>query len=60
MDANENGILLCVLDLDALLERNKNVGRTRHYDFQIGFAELAGKAFGDIEIATFSAPPNLR
>ena len=53
MNADENGILLRIFDRDPLLERNKDVGRTRHHDFQIRFAELAGKPFGDIERRDF-------
>src|SRR6266478_8872736 len=53
MDADKNGILLCVFNRDALIEWNKNVGRARHHDFKIGFAQLAGKTFGHIESRDF-------
>src|SRR5437016_4436125 len=59
MDADENGILLRVFDRDPLLEWNKNVGRTRHHDFQIGFTELSGKTFRDIQRGDFLRPAKL-
>src|SRR5260370_26480519 len=53
MNADENRICLRVLNRDALLERNKNVGRAGHHDFQIRFAQLAGKTFRDVECRDF-------
>src|ERR1700737_5029170 len=53
MDTDKNGILLRVFDRDALLKRNEDVGRARHHDFQIRFAQLAGKTFSHIESRDF-------
>src|SRR6267143_1300667 len=53
MNADEDGTLLLVLNRDALLERNENIRRPRHHDFQIRFTQSARKTLGDIERRTF-------
>src|ERR1700720_889306 len=49
MNTDEDRIFLLVFDRHPLLQRNKDVGRPSHHDLQIGFAQLAGKTFGDIQ-----------
>src|SRR6267378_5497955 len=53
MNADEDGTLLLVLNRDALLERNENIRRPRHHDFQIRFSQSARKTLGDIERRNF-------
>ena len=49
MNADEDGILLRILDRDAFIQRNEYVGRSNHDGFQLRFAQLALEALRDIE-----------
>ena len=49
VDADEDGVLLRILDAHSLIQRNENVGRTIHDCFQLRLAQLAIEALGHIE-----------
>src|SRR5437667_13638 len=49
MNTDEDRIFLLVFDRHPLLQRNKDVGRAGHHDFQIGFAQLASEALSHIK-----------
>src|SRR5258705_13511542 len=57
MNADEDGILLRILDRDALIQRNERVGRSNHDGFQLRFAQLALEALGHIERNYFFRRP---
>ncbi len=57
MDADEDGILLRILDRDAFIQRNEYVGRSNHDGFQLRFAQLALEALGHIERNYFFRRP---
>ncbi len=49
MDADEDGVLLRILDAHSFIQRNEHVGRSSHDRFQLRFAQLALEALGHIE-----------
>src|SRR5438552_13909084 len=53
MNTDEDRIFLLVFDRHPLLQRNKDVGRAGHHDFQIGFAQLASEALSHIKRRDF-------
>src|SRR5437763_12647457 len=53
MHADEDGVLLPVLDRHPFIERNENVGGTSHDRFELGFPQLLVQPFGHIECGYF-------
>src|ERR1043166_8875830 len=49
MDTDEDRVLLPVLDRYSFIERNENVGGSRHDGFDLGFAELLIEPLGHVQ-----------